>query len=247
MLRMRTHILIAAVLILAHVDKGTSRARKAEGGEVYSGSTAWHNSVRSRLFMSRAEDGTLTLEHQKNNLGPLRDPLTLIWPPGGLPESLQVDAFAGRLQGRADDERAAAILRLIAEYEARQQYASPATTSRNHVHAVLKADPAFVRLKLKPDDTRRLVTQAQRAGWLEVLDYRDANRKPHQRWTVTSEGRAFAEIPPAPTAPTAPTSLDGAHSAHGAEEGAPTAPSSVGGMGGRARTQVGAIEAGETA
>lgn len=230
----------AAVLILAHVDKNTSRARKAEGGEGYSGSTAWHNSVRSRLFMSRAEDGTLTLEHQKNNLGPLRDPLCLVWPLGGLPESIHVDAFAGRLQGRADDERAAAILRLIAEYEDRQQYASPATTSRNHVHAVLKADPAFAGLKLKPDDTKRVVTQAQRAGWLEVLDYRDANRKPHQRWTVTSKGREFAQIPPAPTAPTAPTSLDGAPSADGAKQGAPTAPTCVGGVGDSARTKDGA-------
>ncbi|MBS4038921.1 MAG: AAA family ATPase [Hydrogenophaga sp.] len=233
----------AAVLILAHVDKGTSRARKAEGGEGYSGSTAWHNSVRSRLLMSRAEDGTLTLEHQKSNLGPLRDPLTLIWPPGGLPESAQVHSFAGRLQGRADDESAAAILRLIAEYEARQQYASPATTSRNHVHAVLKADPAFVSLKLKPDDTKRVITQAQRVGWLEVFDYRDANRKPHQRWTVTDQGRVFAQIPPAPTVPTAPTPKDGAQSAHGAEECAPTAPSSVGGMGGGARTSQVSAEA----
>jgi len=57
-----------AVLLLAHVDKGTSRTRKAEGGEGYSGSTAWNNSVRSRLFMARAEDGTLSLEHQKSNL-----------------------------------------------------------------------------------------------------------------------------------------------------------------------------------
>ncbi len=41
-----------AVLLLAHVDKGSSR-RDRTGTEGYSGSTAWHNSARSRLFMSR--------------------------------------------------------------------------------------------------------------------------------------------------------------------------------------------------
>ena len=30
-----------AVLLLAHVDKTTSRSKKADGGEGYSGSTAW--------------------------------------------------------------------------------------------------------------------------------------------------------------------------------------------------------------
>jgi RecA-family ATPase len=37
-----------AVLHLAHVDKLTSRAGNRAGTEAYSGSTAWHNSVRSR-------------------------------------------------------------------------------------------------------------------------------------------------------------------------------------------------------
>lgn len=233
----------AAVLLLAHVDKNTSRARKGEGGEGYSGSTAWHNSARSRLFLSRAEDGSLTLEHQKSNLGKLQEPLSLHWPDGGLPELAHQggpSAFVTRMEGRLNDDKAAALLRLLAEFESREQYASPATTSRNHVHAVLKSDPAFVALKLKPDDTKRLVTQAQRAGWLEVLDYRDTNRKPHQRWTLTSKGRDFAQLLAAPTAPTAPTSPDGAHSADSAAPGAPTAPTGVGGVGDRARTKDGA-------
>lgn len=232
-----------AVLLLAHVDKNTSRARKGEGGEGYSGSTAWHNSARSRLFLTRADDGSLTLEHQKSNLGKLQEPLSLHWVDGGLPELSQLGGmseFTARLQGRMDDDKAAALLRLLAEFESRAQYASPATTSRNHVHAVLKSDPAFAALKLKPDDTKRLVTQAQRAGWLEVLDYRDANRKPHQRWTLTSKGRDFAQLLAAPTAPTAPTSIDGAHSADSAAPAAPTAPTGVGGVGDRARTKDGA-------
>lgn len=147
--------------------------------------------------------------------------------------------FSSRMQGRADDDRAIALLKLIAEFEGRGQYCSPAPTSRNHVFAMLRGEPGFQSLKLKPDDTRRIVHQCQRAGWIEPLDYRDSNRKPHQRWTLTHAGRSIAGLA-APTAPTCANYEDCAPGAHGAEDGAPTAPSSIGGMGDRARTQDGA-------
>jgi putative DNA primase/helicase len=230
-----------SVLLLAHVNKATSRERKAEGGEGYSGSTAWHNSVRSRLFMTRGEDGLLTLEHQKSNLGQMREPLTLEWPDSGLPQLVQAgfDGLNQRQQGRADDDRAASLISLIAEFESRGQYCSPAITSRNHVFAVLKSEPAFQNLKLRQDDTKRIVNQCQRAGWIEPVDYKTPDRKPHQRWTVTAEGRAFSGL----SAPTAPTAEDGACQKM-AQGGAPTAPTSVGGMGERVHTQDGAEESG---
>ena len=229
-----------AVVLLAHVDKNTSRNKRAEGGEGYSGSTAWHNSARSRLFLSRGDDGLLTLEHQKSNLGRMREPLKLEWPDGGLPQLVQsVDGFTQRLAGRDDDKRAAELLKLIAEFEGRGQYCSPAITSRNNPHAVLKSEPAFLSLKLRPDDTKRIVNQCQRAGWIEPMDYRTPDRKRHQRWTVTDAGRRFAEIA-APTAPTAPTTEDGAKG-NMAQGGAPTAPTSQGGTGGeRAHDEDGA-------
>ena len=231
-----------AVMLLAHVDKNTSRNKRAEGGEGYSGSTAWHNSARSRLFLTRGDDGLLTLEHQKSNLGRMREPLTLNWLEGGFPQlvdggGFDADGFASRQQGRADDDRAAALIRLIAEFESRGQYCSPATTSRNHVHAVLKSEPDFQKLKLGIDATKRIVNQCQRAKWIEPIDYRTPDRKPHQGWTVTNEGRAFAGLP---TAPTAPTAIDGTDSARGA----PTAPTCIGGMGDRARTEHDTTEAG---
>lgn len=190
-----------AALLLAHVDKGTSRNRKAEGGEGYSGSTAWHNSARSRLFMSRTESGLLTLEHQKSNLGKMREPLTLCWHESGLP--MLAESGSAPQQGRTDDATASALLRILAEFESRGQFCSPAITSRNHVYAVLGSEPAFKALKLHKDDTKRIVTQCQRAGWLERMDYRTPDRKPHERWTLTADGRLFADIPVAPTAPTA--------------------------------------------
>jgi putative DNA primase/helicase len=237
-----------AVCLLAHVDKTTSRNKKAEGGEGYSGSTAWHNSARSRIFMTRGDDGLLTLEHQKSNLGKRRELITLTWPEGGLP-MLAGDApnFDGRnaeAQGRVDDTAAAALLALIAEFEAREQYASPAAQARNNVFNLLKVEPAFQRLKLNKDSTARIVHQCQRAGWIEAMEYKSAHtRKYCQRWVVTGKGRVFAGLPGQPLlaaevgksdAPTSPTCTHidvSALGEQGATGGAPTAPTYVGGMG----------------
>ncbi|MDP3835035.1 MAG: AAA family ATPase [Hydrogenophaga sp.] len=228
----------AALLLLAHVDKNTSRARKGEGGEGYSGSTAWHNSARSRLFLSRAEDGSLTLEHQKSNLGKLQAPLSLHWPQGGLPELAQqggLSGFTTRMEGRLNDDKAAGLLRLLAEFESREQYCSPVATARNNVFATLRSEPAFQALKVSADACKRIVNQCQRAGWIEVVEYRTHDRKTRPRWTLTAEGRAFADLT-APCAPCAPSLEESAQSAGGA----PCAPSCIGGVGESAHTKDGA-------
>lgn len=232
-----------AVMLLAHVDKTTSRNKKADGGEGYSGSTAWHNSARSRLFLTRGDDGLLKLEHQKSNLGKMREPIALEWLDAGLPQLVNDDSLTGfteRLNGRADEDRAAALLKLIAEFEGREQYCSPAPQARNNVHSMLRSEPAFLKLKLRPDDTKRIVNQCQRAKWMEPLAYKSAHtRKYCQRWTITNEGRLFAALP-APTSPTAPTCHVGTDTHEGAICGAPTAPTYTGGVGDSARTEDGA-------
>jgi len=221
----------AAVLLLSHVDKGTSRARKAEGGEGYSGSTAWHNSVRSRLFLTRDEQGLLTLEHQKSNLGKLREPLTLAWVDGGLPQVIGQSGFNGtQQQGRADDDKAIAMLRLMAEFESRGQYCSPVATARNNVFATLRSEPGFQNLKLNADATKRIINQCQRAKWIDAADYRKPDRHIGQKWIVTDDGRAFAGLP-AVSAVSAVSDYETAHAAHAAEAPAVSAACSLGGVG----------------
>ncbi len=239
-----------AALLLAHVDKNTSRNGKAVGGEGYSGSTAWHNSARSRLFMSRAESGLLTLEHQKSNFGKMREPLTLTWPDNGLPmlasDAPDITGLTSSMQGRADDTAAAALLRLIAEFEGREQYCSPMATARNNVFSMLRSDPAFQALKLRSDDCKRIVTQCQRAKWLVPQEYRSIDRKDRQRWVLTPKGKTFAGLS-APTAPTCAHMDDGAQGYEGAIGGAPTAPTYAGGVGEEERTDDGATLAKEAA
>jgi hypothetical protein len=182
------------LVLLAHVDKNTSRNKRAEGGEGYSGSTAWHNSARSRLFLTRGDDGRLTLEHQKSNLGRMAEPITLEWPEGGLPrlsgsDPVGVAELAGLLR-QADDRLALGLLDLLREYEQRGEYCHTAANSRSNPYALLKADPIFKALKLNAESTKRIVTHCHRAHWIDRLDYRTPDRKPHQRWTVTDLGLA---------------------------------------------------------
>ena len=212
----------AGCLLLAHVDKNTSKARKAEGGEGYSGSTAWHNSARSRLFLTRGDDDLLTLEHQKSNLGRLREPIKLEWAKDGLPKLVEQSGIGDLLSSiasNAQDVRSKALLLMIAEFEERKHYCSPVPTARNNVHATLSTEPDFKKLKLNKSDCRHILNQCQRNNWLTIVDYFDSYRKPRQRWTLTDSGRAFAGI----SAPCAPSFNEDADNEQGVKA-APSAP-----------------------
>jgi hypothetical protein len=227
----------AAVMLLAHVDKVTSRSKRIdENAEGYSGSTAWHNSARSRLFMVRDEAGVLTIRHQKSNYGHRCSDISLCWPDDKLPELLSgsapsIDALIDKVERRADDMAAEKLLCLLAEYEQRGQYCSPLVNSPSNPFKVLHPDPTFRRMGLRREDTARVITQCQRAGWIEPLDYQTKDRKWRSRWTVTPLGYARSGAV-APTAPTAPSSIPGATSAESAAPVAPSAPTGVGGTGG---------------
>ena len=47
---------------------------------------------------------------------------------------------------------------------------------------------------LKRDDTQRLITQSQRAKWLEVVHYKTNYYKHKDRWELTDTGLSFAGL-----------------------------------------------------
>ena len=215
----------AGVLLLAHVDKGTSRGER-DDSEGYSGSTAWHNSARSRVFMSRDKEGGLLLRHQKCNVGKLREPLRLVWPEGGIP---QLDeSFGPVVQGIADRGQTKALLKLIAEFTERGEFVTTATTSRTHAAKLLHKEPTYP--KLKDSEVFDLLRRAERAGHLERAPFRGNDRHQRQRWQLTAAGAAFAGLPAA-TAGTAATSEVAAENAEPAKPAATAATSLPGGMG----------------
>lgn len=71
----------AGLVLLAHIDKAA--ARNGSHGNSYSGSTAWHNSARSRLALV-ADEGVIELRHEKCNLAKVADPLMLGWNDAGV-------------------------------------------------------------------------------------------------------------------------------------------------------------------
>lgn len=228
----------AAVLLLAHVDKGTSRKERSDT-EGYSGSTAWHNSARSRIFMSR-DDGVLTLAHQKSNLAKLREPLMLEWPDGGLPQAVQ--SLSPVVQGISDRVDTKALLKLIAEFSERGEHVTTATTSRTHAAKLLAGESTYPKGR-KPADVFNLLRKAERAGQLVRVMRSAENRHQKEVWEVTAQGRELAELPP--LAPTAPTCADFEVSATG-EVSALTALTSQGVRGKRAHKQVSAPAGAET-
>lgn len=177
-----------AVLLLTHVDKNTAKGQG--GGEGYSGSTAWHNSVRSRLFMSEKEDGTLLLEHQKSNLGARAEPVTLMRTSGGLLEMASADNPAVELISSAQRD---AILLLIDEFNNRGEFVSTSETAGN-AWMKLKGEPTFPK-GLTKHAFWKIIRDAERAKLLFREDYTAKNRQTKTRFTTSAPVAPVAPVP----------------------------------------------------
>jgi hypothetical protein len=198
---------LGTVLLLAHVDKGTSRAGKSPlNGETYSGSTAWHNSVRSRLALLQPEPGQLELRHEKSNFGRKREALLLDWPDDGLP----APAGHGAIARLADNARVAAdtraLLGLLDEFASRGEWVSPSTSSPTNAVRLLSGQPGYPA-RLHPRQVFDLLRSAERDGLIEKTTFRTPQRKEKEGWQLTYAGRTFVG------APSAPTKKDGADGA----------------------------------
>lgn len=114
-----------AVLLLAHVNKDAAKSRGGKSSEDYSGSTAWHNSARSRLSMDSTAN-SITISHMKANLGPTAPPVRLEWRDGApLPVGIVDGPNADTADRGAEDK--AAIAALIDDFDRRNERV-PTTT-----------------------------------------------------------------------------------------------------------------------
>jgi hypothetical protein len=171
-----------AVLLLVHVDKSTARGMSSES---YSGSTAWHNSARSRLFLKQEKPGELDLTHEKCNLGPRVPPMRLEWPTDGLPELPKpLSPVVHNIQIRNDTR---AILGLLHEFTGRGEFVSTAPTSRTNAPALMRGASGFPA-NLQPGEVFNLLRDAERAGLIVRLAYKGTDRKARERWDLTPAG-----------------------------------------------------------
>jgi len=122
----------AGVLVLAHVDKAS--AKHGANGNSYSGSTAWHNSARSRLALVE-DNGHPLLIHEKANLGPKAEPVRLRFNDDGalIPHDGQPNEAAALLaSGDAD-----AVLAAMAKAQAVGEPISASHTGPANAHVTL--------------------------------------------------------------------------------------------------------------
>lgn len=134
-----------AALLLHHVNRMTASGNGATT-EGYSGSTGWHNSVRSRWYLrperkgtDEAEPGGLILECQKSNLGRAGREIRYRWDEAAHMHIGAAVASKSSNTAARDEAERAAILAAIEAVEARGEYVPAAATGCKTAYAVLSS------------------------------------------------------------------------------------------------------------
>jgi len=172
----------AGLVLLCHIDK--SAARYGANGNSYSGSTAWHNSVRSRLVLLDGKEG-VELRQEKLNLGArLKDPLALEWENGVL--MTRGILSASDIEDREEEDKAAVLEAIRAAIQDGENV-STARTGPTPTQAVLERYPDL------PDHLRgkkgraafyTALTQLQRSGVLAKEEYLTPARHTRERYAL---------------------------------------------------------------
>lgn len=185
-----------AVMLLVHVAKVTARGSPGPAGgadnEAYSGSTAWHNSARSRLSLSASDDDdgqrVLELKHLKSNLGDLQPNLRMRFTPTGT-LTLHGDQCQTLQLSREDQLQAdrMALLKLIDRAEKAGERIGVAPNSTSNAFKSFCHLPAFPKqLTSKQCDT--LLRRMKADGLLKVAQIKDRSRNVKDCWALTEHG-----------------------------------------------------------
>lgn len=172
----------AGVLLLAHIDKAAARFGSA--GNSYSGSSAWHNSARSRLALVDERHGK-ELRQEKLNLGKAAAPVRLTWTDHGV-----LVPSAGEAAGPGDAQGTTDALAVLAAIEAATRDGVSVPTSRTgpataqRVLESLPDLPAHLRGARGREDFWTAVTDLQRSGRITVAEYLNDSRHRREKFVV---------------------------------------------------------------
>lgn len=188
-LNLIAHHTRAAVLLLAHVDKASVRmGAGSDTNSTFSGSTAWNNSARSRWAMVR--DGqTVTIRHEKCNLGPLQDEIRIEFD-----SSSNTFKRFGTVPGQAAARalvrsgQRVGLLRLLSDASARGQRLSMSVKANNNAFVMLHQQPSFPQ-QLQRAEFFGLLAELTRDGLVEEREYLNEHRKKHKCLELTEVGR----------------------------------------------------------
>lgn len=177
----------AGLLLLAHVDKASAKFGAQRNS--YSGSTAWHNSARSRVAILEA-DGSIELVHEKLNVGRRADPVRLQWTEGGLLEPIAGSAPGDLAGGLIVHSDARAVLDALA---AAIKGGASITTARmgscTTWHALLTYSelPEHLRKQKGKERFWRALAKLERDRRIVAESYRNEDHKTRQRWAIPAQ------------------------------------------------------------
>ena len=185
-----------AVLLLAHINKASANGGRNSGTEDYSGSTAWHNSVRSRLSLVFGTNQTLTIEHMKANLGSKAEPVRLEWHDGiPLVVGLYTSEGVQAAEKMRDDTDKAALVALILSFEKRGERVTTSFQGSATVFRLLKGVPGFPK-NTDSERLMRLLRGLETEGRIFRRTVRTLDRKFREGFTcapITESGAGVNE------------------------------------------------------
>ncbi|NVZ11723.1 AAA family ATPase [Allochromatium humboldtianum] len=176
-----------AVLLLAHIDKAAAKFGSARNS--YSGSTAWHNSARSRLALIDDE-----LHQEKLNVGKAHpDSIPLEWKgPVPVPAGQSGVTTERRHAEEADEE---AILSCFRAAEAVGKNVSAADTGNSTTWHALSSYAEFpATMKKDRARFREAVTRLLRSGAIQQVEYKDAHYKPRTKYVLSANPPMSANV-----------------------------------------------------
>jgi hypothetical protein len=209
----------AGLLLLAHVDKAA--AKFGANGNSYSGSTAWHNSVRSRLALLSDESG-ITLTHEKAQFSKAAEPMRLAFVDHGVLVPLDARASEWAAESQVAEDAETVLLAIRAALVGGRSVGANATGPASTWAALepFPELPAELKTAAGKARVRAAVVRLERDGRIEKVPYRDAYRHPRERYELAQSAqvsalesaRAFPPIPPTRTSARAEAALvrDGA-------------------------------------
>jgi hypothetical protein len=173
---------LGACMILGH----PSKSGQAEGGDGTSGSTAWHGSVRSRLYLDEAGEagsGYRKLTLMKSNYGPSGETWTLRYARGVL------EVVSASRPAEGVPETASLVHGVVLAAVARAQAAGVrmlyAVNSPNNIVKVLRRRDADALKAYSPKQVEEAVAQLTALGHLsEEVIGRNSGRNPVKSITV---------------------------------------------------------------
>lgn len=175
-----------AVLLLAHVNKVSAIGGREAGKEDYSGSTAWHNSVRSRLSLNVEKDENLmVIEHQKANLGPRAKPVRMRWHDGvPLQDGTFTDAgaaaaaeFVSAERVRANNAAKGILVLMVQDFNNRGETVTTSNTGGFSVWHLLSKRAGFPKSVKSASDLMDLLAELQAEGRIYRAVFRTKDRK----------------------------------------------------------------------